>query len=232
MKSTNHEHVNRTAASIHARLAADQAAFAQSTPPSSEGDGNEVAQVRKSYESGADPVGSLPATTAKGVSTGRAALFFDKLGERLTFERAGTRLYEALISKHGAPLPVGAGSKAVARQRLEQICAEEYRHFVLLTDAVTELGGDPTAITPSANVAEVISHGLPQVVQDPRTTFSQCLDAVLVAELTDNEGWSMLVTLAEELGHTELAQKFQEAWADEQDHLATIRELVISRAGP
>lgn len=232
MKPTNHEHVNRTAASVHARLAADQAAFAQSTPPSSDGDGNEVAQVRHSYERAADPVGSLPAIHAKGRTTGRAALFVDKLGERLAFERSGTRLYEALISKHGAPLPVGAGSKGVERQRLEQICAEEYRHFLLLNDAVIGLGGDPTAITPSANVAAMISEGLPKVVQDPRTTFSQCLDAVLVAELADNEGWSLLVALAEELGHDELAEKFQEAWADEQDHLSTIRELVVARAAP
>jgi rubrerythrin len=231
MKTSN-EQTNRTAASIHPKAAADQAAFAQSTPPSSEGSGNESSQVRQSYEADGLPIGSLPAIEGKKRTTGRAALFVDKLGERLAFERSGTRLYEALISKHEAPMPIGAGSDSVERERLEEICAEEYRHFMLLSEAIVELGGDPTAITPSANVTAVISEGLPKVIQDPRTTFAQCLDAILVAELTDNEGWAVLVTLAEELGHDELAGQFQEAWDNEQEHLATIRELVLAREAP
>jgi hypothetical protein len=232
MKATNHEQTNRTAASMHPRAAADQAAFAQSTPPSSEGNGSESGQVRQLYETDGPPMGSLPAIEGKKRTTGRAALFIDKIGERLAFERSGTRLYEALISKHGAPMPIGAGSDSVERERLEEICAEEYRHFMLLTEAVVDLGGDPTAITPSANVASVISEGLPKVIQDPRTTFSQCLDAIMVAELTDNEGWAVLVTLAEELGHEELAGQFQECWDNEQEHLATMRELVLARPAP
>ena len=232
MKSFNHENTNRTAASIHPKAAADQAAFAQSTPPSSEGSGNESAQVRLIYESDGIAMGSLPATEGKKRTTGRAALFIDKVGERLAFERSGTRLYEALISKHGAPMPIGAGSDSVERARLEEICAEEYRHFMLLTEAMVALGGDPTAVTPSANVSSVLSEGLPKVVQDPRTSFSQCLDAILVAELTDNEGWAVLVSLADELGHDDLASQFEEAWDNEQEHLATIRELVLARPAP
>jgi rubrerythrin len=232
MKSSSTDHTNRTAASIHPKAAADQAAFAQSTPPSSEGTGNESAQVRQLYESDGLVMGSLPAIEGKKRTTGRTALFIDKVGERLAFERSGTRLYEALISKHDAPMPVGAGSDSIERKRLEEICAEEYRHFMILTEAMVELGGDPTAITPSANVAAVISEGLPKVVQDPRTSFNQCLDAILVAELADNEGWAVLVSLAEELGHDALVSQFQEVWDQEQEHLATIRELVLARAAP
>jgi len=231
MKTTN-EHTNRTAASFHPRAAADQAAFAQSTPPSSEGNGTESAQVRQIYESDGIAIGSLPSIEGKKRTTGRAALFIDRLGERLASERATTRLYEGLISKHRAPMPIGIGSDMVELGRLEEICAEEYRHFMLLNEAMVELGGDPTAITPSANIAAVICEGLPKVVQDPRTTFGQCLDAMLVAELADNEGWAVLVTLAAELGHEELAGQFQEAWDNEQEHLATMRELVLSREGP
>jgi len=227
----NHDGLNRTASSLHPKAAADQAAFAQSTPPTSDGDGSEGAMLRMSYEKEAMVSASLPKLEGKK-RTGREALFIDKLGERLAFERSGTRLYEALLSKYGAPLPIGAGSDGIDREKLEEICAEEYQHFLWLCDAMTELGGDPTAVTPSANLAGVMGEGLSKVVQDPRTTFNQCLDAILVAELTDNEAWLALVDLAEEFGHGELAARFQEALFQEQDHLATIRELIAARPAP
>ena len=58
---------------------------------------------------------------------------------------------------------------------------------------------------------------------DPRTTLAQCLNAMLTAELTDNAGWELLVSLAEEAGESELAGRFLGALGQEQEHLAIIK---------
>jgi len=65
-------------------------------------------QVHQTYMQGADRIGSVPvpatmkgmATTAISAMTGKKpAVFLDKLGERLAYERTGVRLYQALILK-------------------------------------------------------------------------------------------------------------------------------------
>ena len=88
------------------------------------------------------------------------------------------------------------------------------------------LGGDPTAVTPSADIAAVASMGIPQVIADPRTTLKQSLEAILVAELVDNDCWNLLAALAEKLGHDALADEFREALVEEQDHLMRVRGWV------
>ena len=50
----------------------------------------------------------------------------DKLGERLAFERAGTRLYEALVSKYDA---YGSFTGGPSRDDLEHVMQEEYRRY-------------------------------------------------------------------------------------------------------
>jgi hypothetical protein len=86
-----------------------------------------------------------------------------------------------------------------------------------------QMGGDPTAQTPCADSIATASMGLIQVLTDPRTTLAQCLNAILTAELTDNAGWELLITLAEDAGETELAGRFLGALAEEQEHLAIVR---------
>ncbi len=58
----------------------------------------------------------------------------------------------------------------------------------------------------------MIIQGLPAVLTDPRTNLIQCLDALLVAELTDNAGWEMLIELAQGLKQTELAHRSSRRW--------------------
>jgi hypothetical protein len=97
-----------------------------------------------------------------------------------------------------------------------------------------QLGGDPTAQTPCADVIATASMGLMQVVTDPRTTMAQSLNAILTAELTDNAGWELLAQLAEEAGEEELTGKFLGALSQEQEHLRVIKAwlatLVSERA--
>ena len=181
------------------------------------------------YLKAAHALGSIPPPdTAKGkmkaaweaVKGNKASVFVDKLAERLAFERTGTRLYDAMLAKMRVEkkFPDGPTLKAVT-----QIRDEEQAHAQMLADTIEQLGADPTAMTPSADLVGVEGMGLGKVLNDPRTTVGQCLHALIIAELADNEGWTMLRTLAEEMGQNALAKRFTQAEEDEQRHLEQVR---------
>lgn len=155
----------------------------------------------------------------------KAAVFMDKLGERLAFERTGTRLYQGLIARF-ASSPTWEGGPTL--EMLQRIHQDEASHFAMLRDTIAELGSDPTVVTPSANVSAVASVGLLQVVNDPRIKLSDALQAILVAELVDNDGWELLIELANDLSHTELAEKFASVQAAEEVHLDHVRSWITA----
>ncbi len=205
----------------------------QSLMPPASGDPADFARVRNDYIADADQLGSVPPPgTLKGaMTTGMSALaghqpqlLLDKLGERLAFERSGTRLYDALIDKVDALESTGTSS--VPLPILIQIREEEAQHFALVARAIQQLGGDPTVQTPCADLAGVESSGLLQAVTDPRTTVTQALHAVLIAEMADNSGWELLIALAEAQNESQMATEFRQALANERDHLRFIQESV------
>jgi ferritin-like protein len=233
---------NRTGIVTAPLMAREMTEGAAAAAPSSEGGPEALMLRRGEYIREGFPVGSLPpppvslkgvvegAAQAVGMTTGVATLL-DKLSERLAFERAGTRLYDALIGKCES---LGETSPGPTLAQLREIREEERRHFMLVNRAITELGGDPTVQSPCADTVMVSSLGLMQVLTDPRTNISQCLQAILTAELTDNDGWQLLVNLAESLGHDEMGKEFRAALANEEKHLTSVRgwlnEQVLGQA--
>jgi ferritin-like protein len=184
----------------------------ETTKPSRGGE-RSAAKLRMQYASEADPVGSLPDPALSGIE----AVLMDKLGERLAFERSGTRLYEALMVKceaAKAPIPL---------EDLQHIRDEEHMHFALVGAAIQSLGGDPTAQTPAADVTGVEGMGLMQVLTDPKTTVSQALHAILVAEMTDNAAWEELMDLTARAGKDDLVEHFSKAHEEEIEHLEKVR---------
>ncbi|HUQ29801.1 MAG TPA: ferritin-like domain-containing protein [Usitatibacter sp.] len=221
--------MNRTGMAMAPAHMRQMTEITEITIPSSEGDETSLADIRTGYNDTAEPLGSVPPpltmkgmvkTGAKMVSGKRPHVFMDKLGERLAFERTGTRLYEAFIMKCAS---AGELPGDMSLDRLREFCAEEARHFKLVADAIGELGGDPTAQTPCADVAAVESAGLMQVITDPKTSVTQALHAILIGELTDNAAWEDLVVLARGMGHEEMAVRFEDASSHEAEHLANIR---------
>ena len=207
--------------------------------PTSEGDERAIATMRSRYIEEAEPVGSMPPpATLKGAAKAavkalkgdRPQLLLDKLGERLAFERSGTRLYDAFIAKCRTQQPPG-----IDDAKLVEIRNEEARHFALLGECIERLGGDPTAQTPCADVAGVATAGLMQVLTDPKTTVAQSLGALLIAELADNAAWEDLTSLADKMGQADMVAQFEEAGQREQEHLATVREwhqaLLLGESG-
>ena len=196
--------------------------------------------VHMAYIEEAERVGSVPlpatikgmAATAASKMTGKnPEVLIDKLGERLAFERAGTRLYEAMLLKCGA---ADAAYNPIDVASLGNIRDDEEMHFHLVHKFIEQLGADPTAMTPCADVVGVQGMGLMQVISDPRTTIAQALNALLTAELSDNASWELLVELAEQTGHNDMATEFSAALESERQHLEMVkgwlREAVLQEA--
>ena len=186
-----------------------------------------MSEARREYVNEADALGSVPPPgTLKGaiksgvgmVTGHRLQVFIDKVAERMAFERGGTRLYDAALVKvialaHGTPVTV---------ERMKQIRNEEAEHAELLRQSLVELGADPTAQTPCADLVGVQSMGLMQSVTDARTSLPQTLSSLLAAELIDVASWEMLSRLARSMGRDDLAERFDEALEQENEHLTTI----------
>lgn len=212
-----------TASSKASMIAYAQAQAAARAP---ESDGSFEA-VHMAYIEEAECVGTVPVpATVKAIVASRRTdrrrdVLIDKLGERLAFERAGTRLYEAMLLKCGAPAEV---SHPIDVAALAHIRDDEEMHFRLLHRCMEKLGADPTAMTPCADVVGVQGLGLMQVISDPRTTVGQALNALLSAELSDNAGWALLIELAEHTGHEDMATDFNAALQAKQQHLAMVGE--------
>ena len=216
---------NRTGMQTSPDLAEEIMEGASSAIPSSEGGAEDIAESRGEYIAEGFPIGSMPMMPAS--EEGEAdeeeagmAVFLDKLSERLAFERMGTRLYEALLNKCDA---LGEQSPGPTLEDIEHIGREELEHFLLLNRTITDIGGDPTVQSPSADVAGVASMGIMQVLTDPRSSMAQCLQAMLTAELTDNAGWELLIKLADSLGYDDVKTEFESALAHEEEHLLNVR---------
>jgi rubrerythrin len=227
---------NKTGIAMAPKLSDEMIQGAQQSVPSSAGNGQALAQVRKEYAMEAPPVGTVPppgslkgmATTAiEAIKGHKPTLFIDKLGERLAFERTGTRLYDALLAKFDSH---GSWEGGPLRQELAHFGNEEAQHFEVLRQALESLGADPTTVTPAADIAAVESMGLGQVLTDPRTNLAQGLHAILVAELADHDGWEMLINLAEGIGQTDLASRFRKALQEEDEHLSHVRRWLSIHA--
>jgi hypothetical protein len=230
--------MNKTGVSTSPRLTAEMLAGQREFAPDLEGDERSIAATRSSKAREWDTtIGSVPPplspkgmlkaglTALKGESP---TLLIDKLGARLGFERSGTRLYEALLSKFDA---YGGFAGGPSRADIESILQDEFSHFRLLLDALMKLGADPTVMTPSADLEATITQGPFAVLVDARTNLAQSLEAVLAIELLDNHCWSHLVQLAEQAGQSELANRFRGALTQEALHLQKVNSWLSAAEG-
>jgi len=185
---------------------------------------------RVRYMREADPLGKVPIpATFKGLANtllqkiggSRPEVLIDKLGERLAFERSGTRLYELLLARCEA-LRDDVPAELVTA--LNKIHREEKEHFALVDSVLRSLGADPTAITPSADASAVATAGLVQLLADPRSSLLDCLQAIQIAELADNAAWDVLLDLVQRFDVQTERAGIERALAQEQQHLITIRE--------
>ena len=219
---------NRTGQKTSPALSKEMNAAVQ-IAPAEVADASPINDVRVQYISEADPLGSVPAATRmKGAAKGAPILaeaegpqaFVDKLAERLAYERGGTRLYDAVIAK----FTVYAGElKDVSLQDIVEIRDDEAKHAELLRDCLEQVGADPTAQTPSADLVGIATTGFLQAASDPRTTLAQTLQVTLAAELVDGASWQLLISMAEAVGQKDMADQFRGALDRENEHLDKVR---------
>ena len=234
MKEPTDIGLNRTGMSASPWLSGRMTDDTWMAMPAVPGNETDLGRIRIEYARVAGPLGSVPPpANLKGVATtflqmgqGRKpTAFLDKLAERMAFERTGTRLYEILIGKFQASdSPTGP----VTLDGLKTFHDQELAHFGMLCDCLEKLGADPTVETPCADLVGVECLGLVQAMADPRTTFAQTLHGMLIAELADNDGWRMLIDLAEGMKQHEMAETFRQAWKEEDVHLDYARSWMAS----
>jgi rubrerythrin len=223
--------MNRTGAQMSPLDTQKQVEATELFPADVPADGAQLFEDRQQAIVDADTVGSIPIPgSAKGMLKSaldklrghNPEVLMDKLGERLAFERTGVRLYEAMIAKASA----AAGGSLELTESLRHIQSEELEHMEMVRRAIETLGADPTSMTPCADVAGVKATGVMQVLTDPRTTVSQCLNAILTLELEDNDAWGLLIELTRQAGHPLIAKEFQRALEQEEKHLTVVRAYV------
>ncbi len=147
----------------------------------------------------------------------------DLLNERLTFERAGVRLYDSIIEKVGrAADPSLQGLIGPLREHRN----EEKEHEEWLEEQIRALGGDAHAETDMSRLITLESRGLEQVVLDGDQNPGHLFHALLTAELVDNSGWQLLLELADEADDGEAREAFQKRLHEEADHLLLTRQVV------
>jgi rubrerythrin len=212
---------NHTGIALHPEFAVEMLNGTREFGPTSGGGPELLAKNRMRVAEMSTPMGTMPPISA--VPAERLVLL-DKLGARLQFERTGTRLYDALISKLDA---YGTFDDGPSREDLLEIRNEEHAHAQLVQALILQIGGDPTVVTPCANLQAVASRGIGDVLLDPRTTLLECLDAILVAEMTDHESWQVLETLAAAVA-PELVAELKEAEQTETQHLSKVRGWVAA----
>lgn len=231
MENRSHLGMNRTGVDmspIHSKQMLQGAAHVPGDLDAS----RSLAARRQEMITEAGTLGSVPMPgTLKGAmssvmkkATGkRPETFINKLGQRLAFERTGVRLYEALITKCEimASQQIGA---VFSIDDLRRIQADEARHFELVHEAMTAIGADPTAQTPDADVAGVLSMGILKVITDPRTTVPQSLEAILTAELADTAAWELLASMAEAMDMSAMAETFRDALLQEERHVQQVKQ--------
>ncbi|MGV3590164.1 MAG: ferritin-like domain-containing protein [Gammaproteobacteria bacterium] len=229
MEKATHIGGNRTGMDTSPILAKEMLSGAALYEPTALDPEAAFAALEGQYMRADNNVGSMPPPgtmkgqlkTVTGKLKGRNPdVLLNKLGERLAYERTGVRLYEAFIRKCEA---LADSAALVPLAELREIRDDEEAHFMMLQEAVVQMGADPTAQTPDADVSGVASQGFMQVLTDPRTSIVQGLEMLLSIELIDNAGWELLITLADDMKIDTISTAFQKAWEQEETHLQRVR---------
>lgn len=162
--------------------------------------------------------------TIKKVHQHNTELLLHKLGQRLAFERASVRLYEALIFKC---LALRNGKKSVVSiDKLRQFRDEEVDHSLLLKKAIETLGFEADEWIPDTDSSLLSSLQIPKVFTKKNSNILSCLEAVLIFATNDNAEWHNLHELFTNMGLQDLAEEFNQALEEDSRQLETISRWI------
>lgn len=150
----------------------------------------------------------------------------DLLTERLTFERTGVKLYDNVIAEVKK-----SKDAAIARMvpQLSKHRDQEKEHEEWLEEQVRALGSDAHTETDLSELIMREARGVKEVVETD-DELPHLFHALLTAELVDENGWKLLVQLADEAEDEEALRGFIQRAREEEDHLLYMRSVVAAFA--
>src|SRR3954449_1185743 len=149
----------------------------------------------------------------------------DLLSGFLAHEQCGVHLYRTVA---------GATANPVLQGKYRQFLGQTEHHVEVLTQLITELGGDPLYVSPTARLVHGMNTYLLQSVvlaagsADELPREMAMLEAVLLAETKDHADWAFLSALCDELpeGPTReaLSNAVEEGEWEEDEHVEWARK--------
>ena len=150
----------------------------------------------------------------------------DALNERLTFERAGVKLYHAILEVAQASNSAEIG-RMVPTVKLHR--DQEKEHEEWLEAQIRALGGDAHATTEMSALIAEESAGVEKMVTTDHNIVHQ-MHGLLTAELVDNAGWELLLELADDADDPDARREFRRRLHEEEEHLIFARRAVTAFA--
>jgi bacterioferritin (cytochrome b1) len=150
----------------------------------------------------------------------------DVLNERLTFERSGVKLYDAIVGN------MQRSKNAEIARMLAPMRAhrdQEKEHEEWLEEQIRALGGDAHGQTEMSELITAESAGIEKVVTGDQNLVHQ-MHALLTAELVDNSGWELLLELADDADDADARREFRRRLHEEEEHLIFMRRAVVAFA--
>jgi bacterioferritin (cytochrome b1) len=150
----------------------------------------------------------------------------DALNERLTFERAGVKLYDAIL-KDAAATQNAEVARMVPSLKLHR--DQEKEHEEWLEAQIRALGGDAHGKTEMSELISAESAGVEKVITTDHNIVHQ-MHGLLTAELVDNAGWELLLELADDADDAVARGEFRRRLHEEEEHLIFARRAVTAFA--
>ena len=149
------------------------------------------------------------------------------LHERLTFERTSVKLYDRVLSL----MALSTEPQILGMlDTMQSYRDEEAEHQEWLEEQIQALGGDVNADSERSRLVATESRGIEEVILREDVELHHLFHALLAAELVDNAGWDLLVSLAEEADDDAALDAFTLRQAEEEDHLEYLSQTIARYA--
>jgi len=153
-----------------------------------------------------------------------ATFVADLLSAFLAHEQCGVHLYRTVA---------GATANPMLQAKYRDFLGDTEHHVDVLTQLITQLGGDPQYVSPTARLVHSMgTHLIASVVlaagsADELPREMAMLEAVLLAETKDHSDWSFLSSLCDEMddgpSRDAVVAAVQEVEPDEDEHVGWAR---------
>ena len=152
-------------------------------------------------------------------------IILDKLSEFLMVEECGFHLYQVVAGRTKTPK---------LKAKYQEFGRETSHHREVLVNLITQVGGDPNYISPSARVvqfkaAKLLESSLAVDGLSQEEIEMSDLENVLLAETKDHADWHVLAQMAEQASgkmKEALQKAVEEVESQEDEHFTWARETL------